>query len=77
MSHVQIMNTRPVTFPSVSSTPTQPLQVDEEVEAFVKKLEADMREKFGGVLDGVLGKVDEMSKRIDDLERHVQEMLNE
>ena len=71
------MNTRPVTFPSVSLTPTQSMPVEDEVESFVKKLEADMREKFGGVLDGVLGKVDEMSKRIDDLERHVQEMLKE
>ena len=49
----------------------------EEIQAFVTSLTREMQQKFSTVLDNVLGKVDEMTKRIDDLERQVGDLIKD
>jgi len=48
---------------------------DAELTQFVQTLTKDMQNKFTGLLDSVLGKVEEMTCRIEQLEKNVNELI--
>ena len=58
------------------STPAAAMIGDEtEMNMFMQNLTKDMQVKFTNILDSVLGKVEEMTNRIEELEQHVNELI--
>ena len=46
-----------------------------ELAQFMQSLTKEMQGKFTGLLDSVLNKVDEMTSRIEELEKNVNELI--
>ena len=48
-----------------------------ELNAFVQNMPKQMQERFEEMSGNIVGRVDEMGKRIDDIEKSINEIMNE
>ena len=48
-----------------------------ELNAFVQNMLKQMQERFEEMSGNIVGRVDEMGKRIDDIEKSINEIMNE
>ena len=63
--------------PMTEPSPPKPEEESEEISAFVTALTNEVQAKCGNLIEGMFKQMDDMSKRIEDLEKQVVELINE
>ncbi|EED90281.1 predicted protein [Thalassiosira pseudonana CCMP1335] len=64
---------------SATDAPTDNLNMDnvEDLDVFVKELMDNMQTRFSRLSDTILGRIDDMGSKIDDLEKNISELMEQ
>eukprot|EP00428_Durinskia_dybowskii_P053167 CAMPEP_0170324476 /NCGR_PEP_ID=MMETSP0116_2-20130129/63075_1 /TAXON_ID=400756 /ORGANISM="Durinskia baltica, Strain CSIRO CS-38" /LENGTH=63 /DNA_ID=CAMNT_0010577453 /DNA_START=48 /DNA_END=235 /DNA_ORIENTATION=+ len=60
-----------------NTTPQSEKSADRDVSSFVKDMLDDMESEFNQAGENILGRMNEMGKKLDDLERSISELMTD
>jgi heat shock factor-binding protein 1 len=67
----------PSTSTTTSNLPLNQMDTPEDLDLFVKELMDSMQTRFSRLSDTILGRIDDMGSKIDDLEKSIGELMDQ